>query len=99
MASADPAQVAATAREVLSSLTAIQPSPAKLKAYKDLVLGHITSLQADPSYLVEIAAMRNSLGKDVGSGYKDRVAGVGADQVARMLGSLDSGSKLEYIVR
>ena len=99
MEPADPRDIAATVREALSPLTGLQPSPAKLKAYRDLVLGHITALQDDPSYLVEIAAMRQSMGKDVGSGYKDRVAGVGADQVARILGSLDSGSKLEYIVR
>ena len=43
--------------------------------------------------------MRQSMGKDVGSGYRDRINGVSADQVTRMLGGLDSGGKLEYIVR
>jgi len=91
--------IAAAAREVIGSLSSLELSPARLKAYKELLLGHVTALQNDPSYLVEVAAMRNSMGKDVGSGYKDRISAVNADQVHRLLGSLDSGSKLEYIVR
>ncbi|MCR5277290.1 MAG: hypothetical protein K6D54_06460 [Bacteroidales bacterium] len=99
MVPADPETVAAAAREVLGSLGSLQLSPARLKAYKDLLLSHVTALQNDPAYLVEIAAMRQSMGKDVGSGYRDRINGVSADQVTRMLGGLDSGGKLEYIVR
>lgn len=51
-----------------------------------------------PETLVDAALMRYSVGKDVVTGYKDKIASVTSSTVRELISALQDGSKVEYII-
>ena len=54
---------------------------------------------ADPGNYADAILMRYSAGKDVLTGYADRIKGVTADNVKATFGALSEGMRIEYVVK
>lgn len=85
-------------RSVLDSLAGGEIGPGLLDVCKADLLAEIDSRQADPSYWIEIISKRMSDGKDLNTGYADKIKAVTADDVCRIIDSVNSAGKVEYVV-
>ena len=54
---------------------------------------------ADPGNYADAILMRYSAGKDVLTGYADKIKAVSADKVKEIFGSLSEGMRIEYVVK
>ena len=54
---------------------------------------------ADPKNYVDAVLMRYSGGKDVLTGYNNRIGSVSADKVKEIFGALSEGMRIEYVVK
>lgn len=71
---------------------------AELKTCKTILTDRMSALIADPAYLADAVATRNSEGKDEVTGYKSRIASVPLQLVRSILKTLDAGTKVEYVI-
>ena len=95
---ADPLKVLGAVRGALSGLASEPVSAAFLKWAKASLLAECTADASDPEKIVDMALMRYSGGKDLVSGYKDRVNAVTAKSVQEIFSLLSEGSKVEYVI-
>ncbi len=70
-----------------------------LDVYKNALIDRYASTESDPAVLLRQISDRISKGKNLDSGYKDKISAVTADDVNKMLEALDKGSKVEYIIK
>ena len=70
----------------------------ELKICKTLATNRMSAMIADPAFLSDAVATRNSEGKDEVTGYKNRIASVPLSLVRDILKTLDSGTKVEYVI-
>ncbi len=90
----DPLRVLGAVRSALSDV-----SPGSgLAALKAALLARYESEMAVPSSLVDIALMRYSVGKDMATGYKDKVNSVSTESVREILAALEEGGKVEFVI-
>lgn len=75
------------------------PDAATVKALREHFLASMDAAQKQPSALVEEALLRNSLGKDIVSSYKERINSVNVNAVSRVLDMVRESPRAEYIVR
>ena len=54
---------------------------------------------SDPLKYADAILMRYSAGKDVLTGYNDKIKGVTADKVKDVFNAFASGMRVEYVVR
>ena len=97
--SPDPAAALKKVREEFSHIRYITISPEELQNYKDVVKGHMATVLASPEGMMSFALLRYSEGKDISSGYADKLKTIEADDVRWMLDELSSSCVVEYIVQ
>lgn len=95
---ADPLKVLGAVRRALAGLSSGPVDPALLKRAKASVLAECTAAVSDPESIVDLALLRWSGGKDLVSGYKDRINAVNASAVQEIFSILEEGSKVEYVI-
>ena len=97
--SPDPTDALKKVREEFSHIRYITISPEELKNYKDVVQGHMTTVLATPEGMMTFALLRYSEGKDITSGYADRLKTIEVDDVRWILDELSSSCVVEYLVK
>ena len=85
--------------EEFTHIRYISISPEELKTYKAVVQGHMASALASTEGMMSFALLRYSEGKDVTSGYADRIKAIEADDVRWILDELSSSSVVDYLVQ
>lgn len=85
-------------RKAVHRLAAEGVSDAELKADKAALTSEIGAQIARPDQIVDAVLMRNSSGKDLVTGYKDKVGAVSKSAVKDIFKALDNGTRVEYIV-
>ena len=86
-------------RSVLSSLSGMTVPDDRIALYRDIVKNNVLSLQQDPQYWIETVRMRYSFGKDLNTKYAEKTDAVTGETVKEIISMLNSGSKVEYVVR
>ena len=71
----------------------------ELASCKALLANEYSTSLSDPSKYADAILMRYSSGKDVLTGYNEKINGVSADKVKEILGALSEGMRIEYVVR
>ncbi len=97
--SPDPAAALKKVREEFSHIRYITISPEELQNYKDVVKGHMATVLASPEGMMSFALLRYSEGKDITSGYADRLKTIEVDDVRWILDELSSSCVVEYLVK
>lgn len=72
---------------------------AELASLKNLVTNEYTMSLADPSFYADAVLLRYSAGKDVLTGYGEKIAAVSPDKVKEIFGALAGGIREEYVVK
>ncbi len=88
-----------SSRAALYSLVEGGIDDATLSVYKKELLDRYDSGQKDPVYWLDLISDRVSTGKDLDSGYKDKIASVTTESVMKVLSGLDEGGKVEYVIK
>lgn len=94
----DPLTVLAAVRKALSELSSAEVPADVIKASKAALSSQTAAGLADPDQLVDVAMMRYSAGKDLVSGYKDKINAVSAAKVKEILSVLSDGAKVEFVI-
>ena len=95
----DPLTALGAMREALSKLFAGGISDADLKGYK-MAIGHAMAAElALPENLMEAVLTRIADGKDLVTNLQANLAGVTMADVRSVLADLESGSKVEYVIK
>lgn len=94
----DPLNVLAAVRRALSELASAEVPADVIKAAKAALVSRISDALSSPDELVDVAMMRYSAGKDLVSGYKDKINKVSAASVKEILSVLSAGSKVEFVI-
>lgn len=87
------------ARKTIESVLSQPVGDAELSSCKSLLSNSYTNYLADPGNYIEAILMRYSGGKDVLTGYANRIASVSADKVKEIFGVLSEGMRIEYVVK
>ena len=87
------------ARKAIDEVFSNPVNPAELAACKSLLANEYSTAMADPGNYAEAILMRYSAGKDVLTGYADKINAVTADKVKEIFGSLSEGMRIEYVVK
>lgn len=90
------AQIAA--RKVIDQVLAGPVDGTELASLKSLFTNEYTMSLADPAFYADAVLMRYSAGKDVLTGYAEKIGGVSPDKVKEIFGALAGGRKVEYVV-
>ncbi len=70
-----------------------------LKMYKDILKNQFKERQNDPWYWIEMVKTRVSDVKDINTNYDKKIDSVTVEGVEKVLSAMNSGSKVEYILR
>lgn len=95
---ADPLVAISAIRTVLDALPSVKISSADLKAWKASLAASLDAVLSTPEGMTEAAMTRYSLGKDIVSGRKDKLAAVNESSVREVLTALSAAGRVEYIV-
>lgn len=95
----DPLVLLYKIRPVLARLSATPVPEDRLALYKKILKNMYASRQSSPRYWVDIIRRRYSEGKDLNTKYAEKIDAVTAEEVMEIIAALDSGSKVEYVVR
>jgi hypothetical protein len=87
------------ARKAIDEVFTNPVNPAELASCKSLLANEYTTAMADPGNYADAILMRYSAGKDVLTGYADKIKAVSADKVEEIFGSLSEGMRIEYVVK
>ena len=96
---ASPAEVMNRLRESLDRISVTPLSAVALKGLKEALAQEMAGEVSDPDYVMDAFLFRNSEGKDVLSNYSTYLAKVSAEDVSYVISSLESGSKVEYVIK
>jgi len=95
---ADAQKAMSVLRTALSSSLSAPVSASALKVAKAVLAKQLEYDMALPQNVIEAASVRYSDGKDLYSKYKEIVNALSAAAVQDVMASLDSGSKVEYVM-
>ena len=87
------------ARKAIDEVFTNPVNPAELASCKSLLANEYTTAMADPGNYADAILMRYSAGKDVLTGYADKIKAVSADKVKEIFGSLSEGMRIEYVAK
>ena len=87
------------ARKVIEDVLSKPVAAAELASCKALLTNGYSTYLADPKNYVDAVLMRYSGGKDVLTGYNNRIGSVSADKVKEIFGALSEGMRIEYVVK
>ncbi|MCM1176594.1 MAG: hypothetical protein NC308_03380 [Clostridium sp.] len=85
-------------RETLSELSSTPLPQDRLNIYRTMVSNEISSSQNDPAYWLSVVTARYAEGKDLNTKYSDKINAVTAEKVKETINSLNTGSKVEYVI-
>ncbi len=94
----DPLRVLGAVRNAMAELSSAEVSAEFLKSAKSALISKMSADQSRPELLVDAAMMRYSAGKDLVSGYKEKINAVSAAKVKEILSALSDGSKVEFVI-
>ena len=94
-----PEEALLAARKTIEEVFSNPVNPAELASCKSLLTNEYSTMMADPGNYADAILMRYSAGKDVLTGYADRIKGVTADNVKATFGALSEGMRIEYVVK
>ena len=97
--SSHPEEALLAARKTIEEVFSNPVNPAELASCKSLLTNEYSTMMADPGNYADAILMRYSAGKDVLTGYADRIKGVTADNVKATFGALSEGMRIEYVVK
>lgn len=72
---------------------------AELASCKSLLANNYSAYLSDTDNYIDAVLMRYSAGKDVLTGYSNRIGSVSADKVKEIFGVLSEGMRIEYVVK
>lgn len=87
------------ARKAIEDVLSKPVNTAELASCKSLLTNSYSTYLADPKNYVDAILMRYSGGKDVLTGYNNRIGSVSADKVKEIFGALSGGMRIEYVVK
>ena len=85
-------------RQVLSDMSAIDISGELLASCRYRLEKYLLLEQERPEYWINVLNLRYLAGKDFTTGAQERIKGVDADDVRRLLSSVGKNCKVEYII-
>ncbi len=94
-----PMKSLANARKVIESVLSSPIDAAELASCKALLVNNYTAYLANPDNYVDAILLRYSGGKDVLTGYSNRIGNVSAEKVKEIFGALSEGMRIEYVVK
>lgn len=94
-----PMRTLVEARKVIENVLSNPVNAAELASCKSLLTNGYSTYLADPKNYVDAVLMRYSGGKDVLTGYNNRIGSVSADKVKEIFGTLSEGMRIEYVVK
>ena len=97
--SSHPEEALLAARKTIEEVFSNPVNPAELASCKSLLTNEYSTMMADPGNYADAILMRYSAGKDVLTGYADRIKGVTAENVKATFGALSEGMRIEYVVK
>ena len=95
---ASPFSALQSVREVINRMALNGPDAATLALCKTMLVNRYASAEGDPTLFRDIILYRNSMGRDLFGGYKDRIKGISAADVQALFASL-SECQCEYVVQ
>ena len=87
------------ARKAIEETLSKPVDAAELASCKSLLNNGYSVKLSDPGNYVDAILMRYSCGKDVLTGYGNRIASVSAEKVMEIFGALSEGMRIEYVVK
>jgi hypothetical protein len=87
------------ARKALLSALSQPLSAGELQSYRTTVANEYASFIADKSGFVDAVLMRYTYGKDVISGFSNKINAVSAESVKAVMEALAGGMRVEYVIR
>ena len=87
------------ARKTIDEVLSGPVGAAELSSSKALLANQYSMNLADPSGYADAVLMRYSSGKDVLTGYNEKINGVTADKVKEVFNALAGGMRVEYVVK
>ena len=85
-------------RSVLSDLNEMEISEEMLSSCKTALKDMIENEMKDPRYWTDAITLRYLDGKDLSTDYAAKIKSVTADRVLSVLGMLNEGCKVEYVI-
>lgn len=93
-----PIEALAIIRSSMQDLSQTKISNTVLASCKAYTKSYLASRMNEPEYWLDAIAKRYLDGKDFTTSYAERIDAVTADKVKALLGELNNGSKVEYVV-
>lgn len=93
-----PIEALAIIRGMMQDLTQTKISDSVLASSKAYLKSNLAQRMNEPEYWLDAIAKRYLDGKDFTTSYAAKIDAVTADKVKMLLGELNSGSKVEYVV-
>ena len=87
------------ARKTIEEVFSKPVNAAELASCKSLLTNVYSTMMAEPGNYADAILMRYSAGKDVLTGYADKIKGITADNVKAIFGALSEGMRIEYVER
>lgn len=84
-------------RSVITSLSLTNVDEPLMEASISNIRNRYESLTGDPAFMLEASVIRNSLGLNLVSGYRQALKEVGESDVRKVLEAFDGASKVEFI--
>ena len=94
-----PMRALVEARKAIEGVLSKPVDAAELASCKSLLTNGYSTYLADPENYVDAVLMRYSGGKDVLTGYNNRIGSVSAEKVKEIFGALSEGMRIEYVVK
>lgn len=94
----DPLLILDAVRKVTSRLGEIEISETDLAAYKEVLLSGFEHMEDDPEQIVSAVLVRYSEGKDLVTSFRRAVEELKAEDIKKILGQLQNGAEVEYVI-
>lgn len=94
----DPLRTLGVVRSSLAGFAGESPSGASVNASKAVLQTSIEAALKQPSFLVDAALMRYSVGKNLYSGYKNSLNAVTPESVREMAATMEDSCKVEFVI-
>ena len=94
-----PMRALVAARKTIETVLSQPVDAAELASCKSLLANNYSTYLLDTDNYIDAILMRYSAGKDVLTGYNNRIGSVSADKVKEIFGTLSEGMRIEYVVK
>ena len=94
-----PMRAIVAARKAIETVLSQPVDAAELASCKSLLANNYATYLSNTDNYIDAILMRYSAGKDVLTGYNNRIGSVSADKVKEIFGVLSEGMRIEYVVK